>query len=124
MGRPDPNVVRAVVSRSPGKIQISEEAGTVVLHIATDVGSRSVTAWLKPGQAQRLGKRLLILGHHPRAERKCLVCGCTDTCACAVGCSWVSRKVRVCSACAWGQNGNAKHRKARKLLAAAGVDPA
>jgi hypothetical protein len=33
-------------------------------------------------------------------RRKCFRCGCTDKHACAGGCSWVSYRIDLCSACA------------------------
>lgn len=32
-------------------------------------------------------------------ERACIRCGCTDSRACAGGCSWITRRVDICSAC-------------------------
>ena len=51
-----------------------------------------------------------------KKERACVLCGCTESHACPTGCSWLRDDVDVCSACAFGDNGRLKMRKARKLL--------
>ena len=128
MARPDPNVVRVKVcicggaGKGPGSIRVLPETqpGVVAFRLATDVDSTVIYVHLTRGQARRLGKRLLEVAEH--RERRCLVCGCAESAACAAGCAWISKSIDVCTACAWGQNGKAKERKARKLCRAAGVD--
>lgn len=53
--------------------------------------------------APLLGASAVLLATRCRnGDLACIVCGCTDSCACPGGCGWVSIDPPLCSTCSPG----------------------